>query len=138
MKTHKKLLKGKEDVLSKEILLFDKIAKILRKKRMATGALSIDSEEIKFKLDDQGFPEDVVIKKSKDANKLIEEFMLLANRSVAKLFGQPKRVRLQYLLSIVFTTNLTWQKSKCLKPSFKKIWSRHQGKSAGTNGTCNQ
>lgn len=83
------IIESGEGELSKEILLFDKIAKKLRKKRMTSGALSIDSEEIKFKLDDEGYPEEVVVKRSKDANKLIEEFMLLANRSVAKFFGNP-------------------------------------------------
>jgi ribonuclease R len=88
-----KVIEEGEGELAKEILIFDKIAKILRKKRLGSGALSIDSEEVKFKLDDQGYPSEIMIKRSKDANKLIEEFMLLANRSVAKFMGLPKGER---------------------------------------------
>ncbi len=74
-----------------EILLFDKIAKILRKKRLSSGAMNIESEEMRFRLDDDGFPVEVLIKTSKDAHKLVEEFMLLANRSVATFVGKPKK-----------------------------------------------
>lgn len=81
--------KGEGDLVE-EIQLFDKIAKILRKKRLKSGALSIESEEVKFRLDDEGYPDSIEIKRSKDANKLIEEFMLLANRSVAKFMGYAK------------------------------------------------
>ncbi|MBU2019324.1 MAG: ribonuclease R, partial [Bacteroidetes bacterium] len=85
------IIEGKEHELSETILVFDKIAKILRNKRMDQGALTIDSEEIKFKLDEEGYPESVVIKRSKDANQLIEEFMLLANRKVAEFIGSTER-----------------------------------------------
>ena len=74
-----------------EILLFDKIAKILRKKRLSSGAMNIESEEMRFRLDDDGFTVEVLIKTSKDAHKLVEEFMLLANRSVATFVGKPKK-----------------------------------------------
>ncbi|NND63042.1 MAG: ribonuclease R [Flavobacteriaceae bacterium] len=75
------------------ILEMDRLAKILRKKRMHAGAISFDKVEVKFKLDDQNEPEGVFFKVSKDANKLIEEFMLLANRSVAEFIGKqnPKK-----------------------------------------------
>ena len=71
-------------------LKMDKLAKILRKKRMETGALSFDRVEVRFNLDDDFNPTGVYFKESKDANKLIEEFMLLANRKVAEFIGRNK------------------------------------------------
>ncbi len=61
----------------------DKIAKILRKYRLKNGALNIESEEVRFQLNEEGNPIGVSTKTSKDAHKLIEEFMLLANKHVA-------------------------------------------------------
>lgn len=87
------VIEGKDDELKDEILLLDKIAKVYRAKRMKKGALSIESEEMRFKLDEEGHPVEVVIKTSKDAHKLIEEFMLLANRKVAEFVGLPKKGR---------------------------------------------
>jgi ribonuclease R len=86
-----KIIEGAEGEFKDEILLMDKIAKTLRAKRLKQGALSIESEEVRFVLDDKGFPESLVIKVSKDANKLIEEFMLLANRHVAEFVGKKKK-----------------------------------------------
>ena len=68
-------------------LQLDKLAKILRKKRMKQGAISFDRVEVKFDLDQDANPVGVFFKTSKDANKLIEEFMLLANRKVAEFIG---------------------------------------------------
>jgi len=76
---------------SNEILALDKIAKYYRKKRLKKGALDIESEEIRFRFNREGEPEEVVIKKSKDAHKLIEEFMLLANKKVAEFIGKPRK-----------------------------------------------
>ena len=75
------------------ILEMDRLAKILRTKRMRAGAISFDKVEVKFILDENNNPEGVYFKESKDANKLIEEFMLLANRSVAEFIGkqEPKK-----------------------------------------------
>ncbi len=70
------------------ILKFDELAKVLRKKRMHDGAISFDKVEVKFILDENSVPEGVYFKESKDANKLIEEFMLLANRKVAEFIGK--------------------------------------------------
>ena len=75
--------------VSEAVLTMDKIAKILRRERMRAGALSFDKVEVKFILDENNNPEGVYFKESKDANKLIEEFMLLANRSVAEFIGKP-------------------------------------------------
>ena len=75
------------------ILLLDKLAKILREKRMNNGAISFDKVEVKFNLSSSNTPEGVYFKTSKDANKLIEEFMLLANKKVAEFIGKqsPKK-----------------------------------------------
>jgi ribonuclease R len=73
-----------------EIRLLDKLAKIMREKRMNSGALSFDKKEVKFHLDEDNKPQGVYFKVGKDANKLIEEFMLLANRSVAAFIGRAK------------------------------------------------
>jgi len=85
------IIEGKEGDNSTEILLLDKVAKILRKKRLKNGAMNIESEEIRFRLDEDGNPSEIIIKTSKDAHKLIEEFMLLANRRVAKFIAQPEK-----------------------------------------------
>ena len=79
--------------IAKAILEMDRLAKIIRKKRMNNGAISFDKVEVRFKLDATNNPEGVYFKESKDANKLIEEFMLLANRSVAEFIGKqnPKK-----------------------------------------------
>lgn len=71
-------------------LKLDELAKILRKKRMKEGAISFDRVEVKFHLDEVANPIGVYFKEAKDANKLIEEFMLLANRKVAEFIGQAK------------------------------------------------
>lgn len=73
------------------ILTQDKLAKILRKNRMAAGAISFDKVEVKFNLDEHAEPEGVFFKISKDANHLIEEFMLLANKKVAEFIGKQKK-----------------------------------------------
>ncbi|HLW31257.1 MAG TPA: ribonuclease R [Aequorivita sp.] len=82
----------KKDIAD-SILEMDRLAKILRRKRMRAGAISFDKVEVKFILDEKNNPEGVYFKESKDANKLIEEFMLLANRNVAEFIGKqnPKK-----------------------------------------------
>ena len=78
------------DSLVEAILKLDELAKILRKKRMNKGAISFDRIEVIFNLDENANPLGVFFKESKDANKLIEEFMLLANRKVAEFIGKEK------------------------------------------------
>ena len=75
------------------ILKMNELAKIMRGKRMSSGAISFDKVEVKFDLDEQANPVGVFFKTSKDANKLIEEFMLLANRKVSEFIGKkdPKK-----------------------------------------------
>jgi len=72
-------------------LKLDALAKKLRQKRMANGAISFDKVEVKFHLDEHAEPTGVYFKQSKDANHLIEEFMLLANRKVAEFIGKQKK-----------------------------------------------
>jgi ribonuclease R len=72
-------------------LKMDELSKILRRNRMNEGAISFDKVEVKFNLDQEGEPEGVYFKISKDANHLIEEFMLLANRKVAEYIGKQKK-----------------------------------------------
>ena len=71
-----------------ELLELDRLAKQLRERRMAGGALEFDRVEVKFEIDEKGKPLRVYFKESKDANKLVEEFMLLANRTVAEAVGR--------------------------------------------------
>ncbi|MDD3004323.1 ribonuclease R [Flavobacterium sp.] len=79
------------DEIVEATLKMDELAKILRRKRMADGAISFDKVEVKFNLNNEGEPEGVYFKISKDANHLIEEFMLLANRKVAEFIGKQKK-----------------------------------------------
>lgn len=76
-----------DEALKQAVLKLDELAKILRKRRMQQGAISFDKTEVKFNLDSNMNPIGVYIKESKDSNKLIEEFMLLANRKVAEFIG---------------------------------------------------
>jgi len=80
--------------VSKEVveatLEMDRLAKIMRNRRMEQGAISFDKVEVRFNLNENSEPEGVYFKESKDANKLIEEFMLLANRKVAEFIGKQK------------------------------------------------
>lgn len=71
-----------------EILKLNELAQILRKNRMASGAVDFDRVEVRFEIDEKGKPLSVYFKESKEANKLIEEFMLLANRTVAERIGK--------------------------------------------------
>lgn len=74
----------------KEILTLDRLAKILRERRYENGSVEFDRAEVRFDIDENGHPTGVYFKESKDANKLIEEFMLLANRTVAQAIGDVK------------------------------------------------
>lgn len=79
---------GKGDY-AEEILTLDRLAKILRRKRYENGSVEFDRAEVRFDIDETGHPIGVYFKESKDANKLIEEFMLLANKTVAAAIGKP-------------------------------------------------
>ena len=71
----------------------DKFAKILRNRRMSKGAISFDRVEVKFNLDNDNKPESIFFKDSRNAHKLVEEFMLFANRRVAEFIGKQKPVK---------------------------------------------
>lgn len=80
----------------REILSLDYLAKKLKGERFKGGAISFEKREARFRLDDEGKPLDVYFKQSKDSNKLIEEFMLLANRVVAEFAGLEKKKAFVY------------------------------------------
>ena len=125
------------------ITTLDKIAKNLRKDRMKNGAISFDRVEVNFNLKDDNTPESVFFKSSKDANKLIEEFMLLANKQVARFAGkrdkplpmvyrihdEPDPDKLNNLQSVVagfgYKLNL---KTKNISQSINKLLLETQGK----------
>ncbi len=85
-------LTGKEYIVEPEIveaiLELNRLAQIMRQKRLNSGAISFDKVEVKFNLDQNNNPTGVYFKTAKEANKLIEEFMLLANRKVAEFIGK--------------------------------------------------
>ena len=83
--------KSYEGEYAKELITLDALAKELRKKRFKNGSVKFDREELHFDVDENGKPTRAYFKKSKDANKLIEEFMLLANRQVAESIGKVKK-----------------------------------------------
>ena len=75
---------------SDEILILNTIAQKMRKQRFKKGAINFSSQEVRFKLDEKGKPIGIIIKESKESHQLIEEFMLLANRTVAENFSKIK------------------------------------------------
>ena len=79
---------GKGDY-AEEVLTLDRLAKALRKRRFEHGSVNFDRFEVRFEIDETGHPISVYFKVSKDANKLVEEFMLLANKQVATDIGNP-------------------------------------------------
>ena len=85
------IINSKKGLLVTEILLLNRLSKILRRKRQENGSINFESSEVKFILDDDNMPIDVFFKESLSTNHLIEEFMLLANRTVAKHIGFPKK-----------------------------------------------
>lgn len=78
------IIEQQEGHLLDEVLLLNNIAQRLRKKRFQNGAINFSSQEVRFKLDEKGKPIGIVVKESKEAHQLIEEFMLLANKYVAE------------------------------------------------------
>lgn len=74
---------------AEEIRTLDRLAKNLRMRRFENGSVDFDREEVRFDIDEKGHPVGVYFKESKDSNKLVEEFMLLANRTVAEAIGKP-------------------------------------------------
>jgi ribonuclease R len=83
-------IETKDGLHFKPILLLNDLAQKFRKERFANGAINFSSQEVRFQLDETGKPIGIVIKENKDAHKLIEEFMLLANRTVAEYVSKIK------------------------------------------------
>lgn len=77
-----------DEKVREAILQLNTTAQHLRKKRMQSGAISFDKEEVRFKLDEEKKPTDIFVKTSKEANKLIEEYMLLANKKVSEFIAK--------------------------------------------------
>lgn len=84
------IIEKKEGLYQKEIELLNDIAQRLRKQRFRKGAINFSSTEVRFKLDEKGKPIGIMVKESKEAHQLVEEFMLLANRTVAENVGKIK------------------------------------------------
>lgn len=84
------IIENKAGELAEEILILNDIAQKFRKKRFTHGAINFSSQEVRFTLDEKGNPIGIMIKESKEAHKLIEEFMLLANRTVAENISKIK------------------------------------------------
>ena len=83
------VIESGEGDYKEEILTLNELAKKLREKRFQSGAIAFDREEVRFEIDEKGKPLSVYFKVQKDSNKLIEEFMLLANKTVATHIGKP-------------------------------------------------
>ncbi len=139
------IIEGGEGELKDEVLTVFEMSKVLRKKRFDNGALAFEKDEVKFRLDEKGEPAEVYIKQYKDSNKLVEEFMLLANRSVAKwcatdrnknertyvyrIHDEPSQERLETLVQIAGTLDHKVQLGprKVLTSSLNKLLSDIKG-----------
>jgi len=84
------IIEKKEGLYQQEIEVLNDIAQRLRKQRFRKGAINFSSTEVRFKLDEKGKPIGIMVKESKEAHQLVEEFMLLANRTVAENVGKIK------------------------------------------------
>ena len=98
--TAQKTIDDKKGELAKELLLLDKLSKILRKKRQKNGSINFESTEVKFILDDDNNPINVYFKESLSTNHLIEEFMLLANKTVAKHISSSSKIAKTFVYRI--------------------------------------
>lgn len=90
------VIETKEGDHAEEILKLNELAYILREKKFKEGAISFESTEVKFKLDEHGKPIGVYVKERKDAHKLIEDYMLLANRKVAEFIAKKGKGKQKY------------------------------------------
>ena len=92
-------IEGKEEHLKKEVQQLVKVARRLRKQRYKRGAINFETDEVKFRLDEEGAPVEVFVKERKEAHMMIEDFMLLANREVAtyiSMKGQNEEIPFVY------------------------------------------
>ena len=130
------------DDIVQATLKLDELAKILRKQRLKNGAISFDKVEVKFHLNQQAEPTGVYFKIAKDANHLIEEFMLLANKKVAEFIGKQKKTfvyrihdepnedKLIALQSVIskFGYKLNFKNKKSISTSLNGLLEEVQGK----------
>lgn len=123
---------GYKDEYGWELCTLDRLAKQLRKKRFKNGAVKFDSEELHFDVDEKGHPVRCYFKRSKDANKLIEEFMLLANRTVAESIGKVKKGKKAKTLPYRIHDNPDPQKMETLREFIGKFG--YKVKTEGTKG----
>ncbi len=86
-----KIIETEQGEFVKDILKLNDLATIMRDIRFKNGAINFHTPEIRFKLDEKGKPVETYVKESKEANHLVEEFMLLANKSVATFIGKPQK-----------------------------------------------
>ena len=115
-----------------QLLMLDLLAKKLRAERFKNGSVKFDSEELHFDVDEKGKPTRAYFKRSKDANKLIEEFMLLANRTVAEDVGKPGRGKKAKTLPYRIHENPDPQKLEQLREFISRFG--YKLKTAGTKG----
>ena len=115
-----------------KLVTLDRLAKLLRAKRFKAGAVKFDREELHFDIDEHGKPIRCYFKRSRDANKLIEEFMLLANRTVAECIGKTKKGRKAKTLPYRIHDNPDPQKMETLRQFIVKFG--YKVKTDGTKG----
>lgn len=90
------IIQGKADPLQQDMLMLNELAKKLRNKRFKNGAIRFESSEVRFKVDEKGKPLEIYFKTPTEANNLIEEFMLLANKTVAEFIGKKSKKTFVY------------------------------------------
>ncbi|MDX1684386.1 MAG: ribonuclease R [Saprospiraceae bacterium] len=133
------ILKGANGPLKKEMLEMNRIAGILREERFKTGSIGFETDEVKIELDDEGKPVEIYLKETGEANLMIEDFMLLANRLVAafianltegqpipfpyRIHDQPDPAKLHdfVLLAAESGINFDMQSEKSIADSFNKL-----------------
>ena len=115
-----------------QLITLDRLAKQLRARRFKGGAVKFDREELHFDIDAQGKPTRCYFKRSRDANKLIEEFMLLANRTVAESIGKVKKGQKKKTLPYRIHDNPDPQKMETLRQFIVKFG--YKVKTDGTKG----
>jgi len=117
---------------AEQLITLDRLAKALRTKRFEHGAVKFDREELHFDVDEKGKPTRCYFKRSHDANKLIEEFMLLANKTVAESIGKAKKGRKAKTLPYRVHDNPDPQKMETLRQFIVKFG--YKVKTEGTKG----
>ena len=136
------IIENNKGIYCSELFILNNIAKILREKRMKSGAFSFERSETKFKIDEQGNPISIYFKTSKDAHKLIEEFMLLANRKVAEFIAKknlsfvyrihdspdPEKLHTFNVLLKKFGYHIQTENKKSISSSMNSLLKQVQGK----------